>query len=197
MTRYRLRTATFTLTILGALTLWSCDKSPVEAKAERPRSEKEHAAGTPPEETRSRSGEAKDATHANAMLASYESIRAALARDAVAPSTASAAALEKSARSAALNAAGEMKSQWTNLADAAKRLHETPKGDAESVRKAFGEVSRHLIIVLSAQRSLAEGLHVFECPMAQGYDKWVQPSPKISNPYMGTRMPECGSESSL
>jgi hypothetical protein len=72
-----------------------------------------------------------------------------------------------------------------------------PKDDADTVRKAFGEVSQRLLAILAADRSLAEGLHVFECPMAQGYKKWAQPAAKISNPYMGTRMPECGSESSL
>jgi len=29
------------------------------------------------------------------------------------------------------------------------------------------------------------------------FSKWVQPAAKISNPYMGTRMPECGAESRL
>ena len=58
-------------------------------------------------------------------------------------------------------------------------------------------MSRHLLALLRAEDSLASGLHVFECPMADGYGRWVQPSADISNPYMGTRMPACGSESSL
>ena len=83
------------------------------------------------------------------------------------------------------------------VASEAEKLEDMSKEDAEAVRKAFGDLSEQVLRVLSADRALAEGLHVFECPMAQGYKKWVQPTAKLSNPYMGTRMPTCGSGSSL
>lgn len=86
---------------------------------------------------------------------------------------------------------------WTSVADAAKDLKTMSKNDADAVRKSFGDVSEHLLRLLALDRELASELHVFECPMAQGYKRWVQSGKKISNPYMGTRMPECGSESSF
>ena len=55
-------------------------------------------------------------------------------------------------------------------------------------------MSRALIAVLSAEPSLQQGRHVYECPMAKGYKKWVQVSEGVSNPYMGTDMLQCGTE---
>lgn len=49
------------------------------------------------------------------------------------------------------------------------------KNDADAVRKSFGDVSEHLLRLLALDQDLASELHVFECPMAQGYKKWVQP----------------------
>ncbi len=79
------------------------------------------------------------------------------------------------------------------IASAAKGLGSA--GDVEAARSAFGEVSRHVVALLAADRTLAEGKHVFECPMAAGYKKWIQPTAKLENPYMGTKMLSCGGES--
>ena len=46
-----------------------------------------------------------------------------------------------------------------------------------------------------AEPSHKKGRYVFYCPMVKGYQKWVQVDKKISNPYMGTRMLECGAKS--
>jgi hypothetical protein len=129
-------------------------------------------------------------------LASYERVRSALARDAVGAIAANAEALERDARAVA-TADRARSAVWTSLADAAKALHGMPKQDADAVRRSFGDVSKHLLSALAEDEEAARGLHVFECTMAQAYDKWVQPAERISNPYMGTRMPECGSRSSL
>lgn len=62
----------------------------------------------------------------------------------------------------------------------------------EPGRKAYGEVSRHVVALLVSYPSLAAGRFVFQCPMAPGYRKWVQTDGKLQNPYMGQRMPACG-----
>lgn len=64
--------------------------------------------------------------------------------------------------------------------------------DLASARAAFGEVSRFLIAIGAADARLAEGMHVFECPMTETFPKWMQPSEEIENPYMGASMPSCG-----
>ncbi len=54
---------------------------------------------------------------------------------------------------------------------------------------------RHVVALLVAEPSLQKGQYIFECPMAQGDNKWVQTNAKISNPYMEKKMLECGGES--
>jgi len=198
MNKHQRQAAAFTVVIIGAAMAGGCEKSAAKAKAEQalPTSDKSAAAESQPTEMERSPSELKDTAQGQAVLARYESIRAALAKDDVVSTAAHAAALEKFARSASA-ASGEVGPNWGDVAEAAKRLHEMPKDDADSVRKAFGDVSQKLVGVLAADKTLAEGIHVFECPMAQGYKKWVQHAAKISNPYMGTRMPECGSESHL
>ena len=126
-------------------------------------------------------------------LGDYEDIRAKLAQDDL--ESVSGAALKKSAESVAVKAPEALRDHLAALADAAGKLEEAPKGDADAVRKAFGEVSRSAIALLTAEESLRKDLHVFECPMAQGYKKWVQPSETKENPYMGQKMLQCGSAS--
>jgi hypothetical protein len=68
------------------------------------------------------------------------------------------------------------------------------KPTADALRIGFGEVSQALISMASKTPSLREGRHVFKCPMAQKYSKWVQTSKEMANPYMGKKMLKCGYE---
>ena len=133
-----------------------------------------------------------------AVLDPYEAIRAALAADRIAGVWEPAAQLERAAAAAADGAAEPQREHYRQLSTAAARLRESPRegeGAAEETRRAFGEVSRHLVALVRSDASLASGLSAFECPMALGYRKWVQRGGALSNPYMGTRMPSCGSAS--
>lgn len=131
-------------------------------------------------------------THA---LDAYEQIRAQLAADDVAGVTASADTLEKAAGEATSKVPERLRTHLQAVASSARSLKEMSKEDASAVRRTFGDVSRSVVALLAAGPSLQQGRHVFECPMAQGYKKWVQPTAELSNPYMGTRMPSCGSAS--
>lgn len=66
--------------------------------------------------------------------------------------------------------------------------------DLAAARRAFGEMNRFLIALGAADPRLQEGWHVFRCPMAEGFKKWIQRAPTLENPYMGEAMPTCGSE---
>ncbi len=83
------------------------------------------------------------------------------------------------------------------LAAAARELASSK--DITVARKAFGEVSRALIGQVEANEKRKKGkadlpaLHLFKCPMASPYGQWLQEESTISNPYMGSRMPRCGS----
>jgi Cu(I)/Ag(I) efflux system membrane fusion protein len=66
-------------------------------------------------------------------------------------------------------------------------------GDLESARRAFGELSKALVMLSTSDERLQEGRHVFACSMVkEGYDRWLQVSATVDNPYMGSKMPTCG-----
>lgn len=77
-------------------------------------------------------------------------------------------------------------------AEAAERLAEA-KG-VEEARVRFGEVSRVLVGLAEADARLREGWHIYQCPMEKGFNKWVQRTPGMANPYMGQKMLACGTE---
>lgn len=135
---------------------------------------------------------ASDTAPSKAVLAAYERVRAALAADDMSGVPPAARDLEASARD--VKAASSASSHFSAIAEAAGKL--AGAADIKVARASFGDVSQHLVAVLAADKSLAVGLHVFECPMAAGYKKWVQPTEDLANPYMGKRMLRCGGESS-
>lgn len=67
--------------------------------------------------------------------------------------------------------------------------------DLVAARGAFGELNRFLIALAAADPRLHAGWHVFHCPMAAGFKKWIQRTQQRANPYMGQAMPTCGSAS--
>jgi hypothetical protein len=127
------------------------------------------------------------------VLSSYESIRASLARDDVGPVRSRAQGLARQAGAAAERAT-TAKSELQGIARSAGELA-ARADDVEVARRAFGELSKHVIALLVAEPKLREKRIVCECPMAPGYKKWVQPAGKLENPYMGKMMLECGKES--
>lgn len=126
------------------------------------------------------------AASSRAVLAAYERVRASLAADDLSGVPDAARELETSAKAAATDSTAH----FTAIAAAAPKLAEAP--DLKAARASFGEISQHLVALLAADKALAAGQHVFECSMAAGYKKWVQPSKDLGNPYMGKRMLACG-----
>jgi hypothetical protein len=124
-------------------------------------------------------------------ISAYEQIGKSLAED-HANVRAEALTLEAAAQTASTTAPGSLQKPLDSLSGASQRLATLAVDDLAEVRSAFGEVSRAMISVLSAAPSLQEGLHLFECPMAEGYQKWVQSDESVTNPYMGSKMPTCG-----
>lgn len=67
----------------------------------------------------------------------------------------------------------------------------------KQARLAFGELSRAVVFLGNVDPRLTKGLHVFECPMAEGFERWLQPKSELENPYMGQKMLTCGSASDM
>lgn len=78
------------------------------------------------------------------------------------------------------------------VARAARDLHALGDAPLATVRPAYGELMRGLIGLLIAEPRLQQGYFLFECPMTTTYPRWIQRSPTMANPYMGSRMPMCG-----
>jgi membrane fusion protein, copper/silver efflux system len=128
---------------------------------------------------------------APAVITTYEAISDLLVKDKTEGLAEQAGKLEGQARGAAAKASADAKPKLEAIATAAASL-KAKAGDIEEARNAFGDVSKPLVELLSADPKLREGKHLFMCPMTEGYGKWVQPHAKIQNPYMGTKMLECG-----
>ena len=142
--------------------------------------------------------EAAEAPHvheAQRALDAYEEVRAALATDSFAAVGPAARSLGSAADKARASAPEGWHASLDALASASPPLAEA--ADLDAARIAFGEVSRAVVTLLASDPGLASGRHVFTCPMAPGYPKWVQIADAIDNPYMGRRMPTCGMASDL
>ncbi len=127
------------------------------------------------------------------MLAAYERARALLAADQMTGVAEAGREMEATATAAATDASVSAP-HLKGIATGATTLASAT--ELKAARQAFGEISRHVIALLAVDKTLAAGQHVFECPMAKGYKKWVQPTENLENPYMGAKMLTCGGESS-
>ncbi|MBM4364815.1 MAG: DUF3347 domain-containing protein [Deltaproteobacteria bacterium] len=115
-------------------------------------------------------------------LSGYDRLRAALVVDDDAGAVTAATAL------------GALAGVDSVIADASRAV-----AGAQGIaarRQAFGELSKVVIAQLSTQTNPPKSF-AYHCPMATGFQYWVQASMGIQNPYMGQSMPACGSEVSL
>jgi hypothetical protein len=116
------------------------------------------------------------------LLEAYDDVQKKLAADDLAGAQAAAEKLSSSATAATK----------TDIAGAADKIKSAT--DIGAARTAFGDVSKALITIVSADPNLQQGRYLFMCPMAKGYQKWVQTSDKLRNPYFGKEMLECGEQ---
>ncbi|WP_194863108.1 efflux RND transporter periplasmic adaptor subunit [Myxococcus sp. AB036A] len=134
--------------------------------------------------------------YTRAAFESYEAARALLAQDTLEGFEARAGALKAALQQAAEATPGDgtpLKGWLQQGADGASQLASAK--DAEAARQHFARVSEALIALASADPRLQEGWHIFECPMVEGVNQWLQREPKLENPYMGRRMLACGTTS--
>lgn len=131
-----------------------------------------------------------------AAMDALDRARSALASDDVGRITAEGRMLADAlhAIAAALPSGSPEQSRASDAAEASDRLANTKTLD--DARKAFADVSNKVIALAAADPRLQQGWHVFECPMFEGHPRWLQHAPAPQNPYMGTKMPACGTESS-
>lgn len=174
-----------------ALCLPACSKSEEQTAAS--------AGSAPAPATGSQAGAATpaggDITAAlRAVMTHYDAMRALLVEDEGAGMAERARAMQEAAARAAGSAPAEARARLEDLARHAEAMAALPADAVDRMRAGFGEISRPLVELLEQHPALAREYHLFRCPMAEGYQQWVQVDSSISNPYMGTSMPDCGSE---
>ena len=135
-----------------------------------------------------------EAESLQAVLTQYETLRAAFAEDRLADVPALAGALESGIQTAQTHAGQDIAASLKTMLQDLQPLK--AEGTPDTLRRHFGDVSLWVVTILTARTSLQRGRHIFECPMAQGYEKWVQVTDSIENPYMGGAMLRCGGPSS-
>lgn len=127
-----------------------------------------------------------------AVFNHYEEARALLASDKTEGLAAAAEEIGQSANAAKADVNEGAAAHLGMVAGEAAKLA-AATDDIAKARLAFGEVSRHLVQAAAADPSLAAGRVALHCPMAEGYQHWIQNNAEVSNPYMGTAMLACGS----
>lgn len=125
-----------------------------------------------------------------AALGAYERIRAALANDTLDGVAAAGQEIVARSKTAAASAPSALRPAIEAIGAQAQTL--AGATDVEGARLAFGELSRVVVALAAKDPDFTEGRHVFSCPMAEGYQQWVQTSEALENPYMGQQMLACG-----
>jgi hypothetical protein len=122
---------------------------------------------------------AQTTTPAEAVVASYLEIHAALANDSL--DGVPAAAERIAAQAPKLGATGELVARTAKAVAAA--------GDIKAARTAFGPLSDAVIDLVKTDPS-AHDVQLAYCAMADAH--WLQKDEKIRNPYYGSSMLTCG-----
>ena len=127
------------------------------------------------------------------LLTDYDAVYLALMSDSLNGVATRTAAITKTARLARSQVKDATVAAL--LVEIEARARKLGEGDLDATRLTFGDLSQSLVALLSGVEPLRRGRHVFECPMAKGYQKWIQVEPGLKNPYFGASMLTCGDES--
>jgi hypothetical protein len=131
----------------------------------------------------------------SSLVAPYEECRRLLANDKGAGLRACASKMAVAAEGSIQELTDKARAELPKLREAATKLAATSEDKLDELRLAFGQVSEPMVALVGAMPAkVAHAYHVFECPMAKGYKRWLQPHADIENPYMGQGMLTCGSK---
>lgn len=132
-------------------------------------------------------GELQQNKGLQAVLNSYMQIKNALVADNSEQVQKAAASIQKAIKETDSDEFGEeIKNTVRQLAEAQ---------DIKSQRKDFAQLSDQLYQVVKDSDTVDQTLYWQHCPMAMNGEgaNWLSMNEKISNPYMGQKMPGCGS----
>jgi hypothetical protein len=132
----------------------------------------------------------------NSMLGAYDKIRDSLAKDQLEGVAGQAVALRGAIAQLISLTPDLMKDEayrkgMTKLQDTTK---EFDADNLEDARAQFGFFSADLIALFKLYPALIDHpLYTVTCPMwKESPAQWLQTTPQVKNPYLGTQMPDCG-----
>jgi Cu(I)/Ag(I) efflux system membrane fusion protein len=132
----------------------------------------------------------------NSMLGAYDRIRESLAKDRLEGVAGQAVALRGSIRQLISLSPELMKDDgYRNALTKLRRTAESfDARNLEDARAQFGFFSADLIALLKLYPVLIDHpLYTVTCPMwKESPAQWLQTTPQVKNPYLGTQMPDCG-----
>ncbi len=135
---------------------------------------------------------ASDFRSMQGALDDYDKIRKSLASDRLEPVAAQATDLATKLRSIE-PANASVAERLEHAAGAADHLRIAT--DLDAARKAFSGLGEAFLPLLSVDSRLTSGWKLIECPMVTDrFNKWVQQSADIENPFMGQAMLTCGND---
>jgi membrane fusion protein, copper/silver efflux system len=132
----------------------------------------------------------------NSMLGAYEKIRESLAKDPFDGVAVQAVALRGSIRQLISLSPQLMKEE--DYRNALTKLRRSAEGfdarNLEDGRAQFGFFSADLIAFLKLYPALIDHpLYTVTCPSwKESPAQWLQTTPRVKNPFLGTQMPDCG-----
>lgn len=177
--------------VAAALLAAACQKQEASPAAPAPLATPAPTAAAPTEPPAPPPIPPRTGTPLDDVLDSYEQLRARLAGDDF-PDAKTAAEKVVASSGAASQPGSATEAQVKAIQEAAQKIQGA--ADMPAARLAFGELSKSTIALLVAKPELQTGRFLFMCPMAKGYQKWVQTDQKLRNPYWGKEMLECGEE---
>jgi hypothetical protein len=130
------------------------------------------------------------------MLGAYDRIRESLAKDRLEGVAGEAVALRGSIRQLISLSPELMKEDgYRNALTKLRRTAESfDARNLEDARAQFGFFSADLIAFIKLYPALIDHpLYTVTCPMwKESPAQWLQTTPQVKNPYLGTQMPGCG-----
>jgi Cu(I)/Ag(I) efflux system membrane fusion protein len=133
----------------------------------------------------------------NSMLGAYDKIRESLAKDQFKGVAVQAVAIRGAIRQL-ISLSPQLLMKEEDYRNALTKLRRTAESfdarNLEDARAQFGFFSADLIAFLKLHPPLIDHpLYTITCPMwKESPGQWIQRTPQVKNPYLGTQMPECG-----
>jgi hypothetical protein len=134
-------------------------------------------------------------TDLKAAIQSYVAVSSALAADNLQEAKRAAQSVPSRTQGvgARTSTTGEFDKHLQRVSASAKKI--AAATDLREARSEFRQMSEGIIAIVKSQPQLKGDLSIYRCPMAKGFNQWMQTADSPRNPYFGKKMVSCGLKS--